>query len=144
VVEAASSVEPESAQLPAVSRRQWPWFWLLLCWSGNLLAATAEPGWPQVLACDAAEGIAVIEYRGFEQALLRGQADLSGDWRITQVTADSAVLESTASKGMRIRAFLAGSGRGPVKFEEQPPPSQPARALVIERARAQTRAAEDQ
>ncbi len=117
---------------------------LMLCWSGKLLAATAEPAWPRVLACDAAEGIAVIEYRGLEQALVRGDADRSGEWRLAQVTADSALLESTAGKGMRIRAFLVGSGRKPVKFEEQAPPSPPARGVVIVPARAQTTKAEKQ
>jgi type II secretory pathway component PulC len=117
---------------------------LLLCWCGTSLAATDEPAWPRVLACDAVEGIVVIEHRGMEQALLRGQTDQSGDWRITQVTADSAVLESTGGKGMRIRAYLAGSGRSPVKFEEQAPPSAPARSLVIVPARVRSDAQEKQ
>lgn len=124
--------------------RCWLLAWLLLCCSGGLFAATAEPAWPRLLACDADEGIVVIEHRGIEQALLRGEADRSGEWRITQVTADSAVMESTAGKGIRIRAFLADSGRSPVKFDDQAPPSPPARALVIVPARAQSDTKEKQ
>ncbi len=116
---------------------------LLACWAGDLLAATAEPHWPELLACDAVDGIVVIEHRGIEQALVRGQADQSGEWRVTQVAGDSAVLESIGGDRTRIRAYLSGSGRRPVKFAEQPPPRPPASSVAIVPARAQPSATED-
>lgn len=130
----------ESASAPLGRSRRWPLIWLLLCCSGAL---AVETDGPRVLLCDAVDGIAVIEHLGVEQALQRGQADQSGRWRLIRVAADSVVLESTAGESRRIRAYLASSGRGPVQFDERPPPNRSARSLVVVPARLKPNAPEE-
>lgn len=103
---------------------------------GSLGAWAENPPLPVVLACDSDQGIAVISHRGVEGALLRGETDLSGDWRLAQVASDSAVFANIRSQTEWVRVFVEGSGRPPVRFSDRVPPAPPAMAVDIQRMRA--------
>ncbi len=108
-------------------------------WSAVLLLAAVDteatdvPALaPRLLACDAAEGIAVVSVRGKEHALLRGEALASGDWRLTQVASGSAVFAAIEDPGTSVRVFLESSGRPPLRMTDRPPSAPVAVALDIQ------------
>lgn len=102
-------------------------------------AMAGTPDAPHLLACDADEGIAVVRIDGAEQALLRGESVASGDWRLTQVTSDSAMFTSTHEPGTTIRVYLDSLARSSLRMTDKPPPAPPAVALDIQTVRAKSK-----
>lgn len=106
-----------------------------------LLAATvsAAQSVPRLSACDADEGIAVVMMSGEQQALLRGEAEASGEWRLTQVASDSAVFVSMREPGTTVRVYLESLGRASLRITDKPPPAPPAVTLDIQRIQAKSK-----
>lgn len=115
----------------------------LALWGVFLVASTGTmagtPEAPRLLACDANEGIAVVKIDGAEQALLRGESVASGEWRLTQVSSDSAVFMAIHEPGTTVRIYLDSLGRTSLRITDKPPPAPPVVALDIQTVRVKSK-----
>lgn len=99
-------------------------------------ASSVLPVLPQLLSTDSGMGIAVIAEEGRRSAVIRGEASMTGHWRIEGIGRESIVIATTREPSARVRVYLHGDPREPVVFHATVPSSFTAEALVIREHRS--------